>query len=173
MSLSATYLTGVKKHGHGKSKMFVYFIQGQTTRLIKIGQTAGSVSNRLQEIQSNSPDKLEVLKAIEASRRAEQFLHEKFEPFRSHGEWFYPSGVLMRFIESIDDRKLISHIDRFYHNLENLLTEINMSSRKLSKLTGVNEIMIHKYRNGKATPRKKNLKAIADFFEVEVSELFK
>ena len=86
--------------------MHVYFIQGQTTRLIKIGQTRGNVYDRLDTMQIGSPDKLKILKAVEAEKGFERSLHIKFDSVCSHGEWFYPSCGLMAFIDSLDGIKV-------------------------------------------------------------------
>ena len=62
-----------------------------------------------------------------------------------------------------------------HKTLNRLLTDNNMSGYQFSKLSvsGIPEPQVYRYINGKATPRQKTLKAIADFFEVDVSELFK
>ena len=57
--------------------------------------------------------------------------------------------------------------------LNRLLSENNMSGYQLSKLTGIGEVQISRYRKGETTPRQKALKIIAEAFGVEVSELFK
>ena len=86
--------------------MFVYFIQGQSTRLVKIGITRGNVYSRLATIQANSPDTLKLLKAVKGDSKYESELHKRFASVRSHGEWFYPSRGLMAFIQSLDDVKI-------------------------------------------------------------------
>ena len=57
--------------------------------------------------------------------------------------------------------------------LNRLLVDNNMSGYQLSKLTGIGEVQISRYRNGTATPREKTLQRIAEAFSVGVSELFK
>ena len=85
--------------------MYVYFIQGQVTRLVKIGYTANCLYDRLNTIQSNSPDKLTLLKTVKGDRKLEQLLHKQFESVRSHGEWFYPSLGLMKYIKTLKGAK--------------------------------------------------------------------
>ena len=85
--------------------MYVYFIQGQSTRLIKIGMTRGYISDRLAQLQSYSPDKLKLLKAVKGDSKYERGLHQQFASVRSHGEWFYPSRGLMAFIDSLKGSK--------------------------------------------------------------------
>ena len=61
-----------------------------------------------------------------------------------------------------------------HKTLNRLLTDNKMSGYQFSRLKGgIPEPQVYRYINGKATPRQKTLQAIADFFEVEVSELFK
>ena len=60
-----------------------------------------------------------------------------------------------------------------HKTLSRLLTDNNMSGYEFAKLSGIPEPQVYRYINGSATPRQKTLKAIADFFEVEISELFK
>ena len=85
--------------------MYVYFIQGQSTRLVKIGITRGNVYKRLATIQNSSPDKLKLLKAAKGDIGYERQLHKQFASVHSHGEWFYPSRGLMTFIQSLDGVK--------------------------------------------------------------------
>lgn len=77
----------------------VYFIQGEQTKLIKIGQTAKNCPcQRLQkELQPRSPDMLKVLGVIHAAKDGE--FHQKFSKDWHHGEWFNPSPELLDFIE--------------------------------------------------------------------------
>lgn len=75
----------------------IYFIQGATTRLIKIGVTT-DLQMRLSALQATSPDRLTVLGCLPGSLDDEGSLHARFARERLHGEWFKPSARLMRFI---------------------------------------------------------------------------
>ena len=83
--------------------LFIYFIQGEVTKLIKIGKTKRHPSSRLSQLQTGSPDKLKLLKSIRASEDDEEHLHEKFKDYRSHGEWYYPTPILLKYIDSIEE----------------------------------------------------------------------
>ena len=85
--------------------MHVYFIQGQSTRLVKIGITRGNVYDRFARIQSHSPDKLKLLKVVKGDSKYEKGLHKQFASVHSHNEWFYPSRGLMTLINSLDGVK--------------------------------------------------------------------
>ena len=83
-------------------RIFICFIQGETTRRIHIGETQELPHQRLSALQLNSPDTLKLLKGINAGRGDEAQLHQQFAKDRVHGEWFYPSQPLLKFIESLD-----------------------------------------------------------------------
>ena len=90
------------EHSDIKSqRIFLYFIQGEMTRLIKIGQTCHHPHQKLYEFQNASPDKLRLLKVAHAGKGYEKQLHLQFASNRAHGTWFYPSQELMEFIESL------------------------------------------------------------------------
>ena len=78
----------------------IYFVQGESTRLIKIG-FATDVQRRLNEIRTGSPDILVLLAAAEGGRNEEYALHRKFIDIRHHGEWFSPEKPLLDFIHFI------------------------------------------------------------------------
>jgi len=77
---------------------WIYFIQGQATGLIKIGQSAAPGA-RLDQMQTGSPDRLVILGVLKYSRNLEGELHSKFADSRSHGEWYKPGPELLSFIK--------------------------------------------------------------------------
>ena len=79
----------------------IYFIQGATTRLIKIGK-AVDCQRRLRKLQTGSPDKLHLLKEFYTDDEStELLLHNRFYFCRRHGEWFYPKTLLLEVISEI------------------------------------------------------------------------
>ena len=84
--------------------MFTYFIQGEQTQLIKIGQTRQDPEKRLAQLQTGSPDKLVLLKAVESEQGYEAHLHRLFQEHNSHGEWYYPVPKLIAFIDKEVDQ---------------------------------------------------------------------
>lgn len=78
----------------------VYFVQAKNNGLIKIGFTS-NLKSRLSDLSSMSPVPLELLAFTEGDCNLERELHSTFANHRSHGEWFYPSDELIRFIGSI------------------------------------------------------------------------
>ena len=83
-------------------RISICFIQGETTRRIHIGET--------QELRTNGcrftielTRHVETPKGINAGRGDAAQLHQQFAENRLHGEWFYPSQPLLKFIESLDE----------------------------------------------------------------------
>tara|TARA_Y100000996_G_scaffold256241_1_gene201609 strand:+ start:116 stop:490 length:375 start_codon:yes stop_codon:yes gene_type:complete len=75
-----------------KKEGFVYLIRGPkngSEQLYKIGQTS-NMQNRMRNLQTGSPTKLEVVKFIqtEDALMTERKLHDAFSETRIQGEWF-------------------------------------------------------------------------------------
>ena len=68
----------------------LYVIQAGNSDYYKIGITMGSVSQRLNELQTGNHLKLSVkfTKYEENVREKERILHEKYRQYNSQGEWF-------------------------------------------------------------------------------------
>jgi hypothetical protein len=77
---------------------FVYFIGCAETGKVKIGFTRGSPLRRRDDLQTGAPGRLEVLAHAHATAADERQLHQRFEAYRSHGEWFALRGHLRTFI---------------------------------------------------------------------------
>ena len=75
----------------------IYFIQGDTTKRIKIGRAA-SVDTRLRSLQTAFAESLEILGTMPGERPEEIKLHNKFAFARIRGEWFQPHESLLQFI---------------------------------------------------------------------------
>ena len=79
----------------------VYFIKGEKTNLIKIGETLRNCPcRRFKEIQTHSPDKLEIIGTARGYR--DRQLHKLFSKYRKHGEWFDFSEEIRNFIDKYD-----------------------------------------------------------------------
>jgi hypothetical protein len=81
-------------------KRYAYFIQGETTRMIKIGSSEEPL-RRIRELRTGSGERLLFLGCLppEFGRGdLERWCHDEFLTERSHGEWFHPSDTLRRFI---------------------------------------------------------------------------
>lgn len=82
----------MSKAASGKrgSAGWVYALQASGTNLVKIGRTTSSVEKRVQEIQTSSPHRLDLIMVIATADAPtlEQAFHEACAPFRTRGEWF-------------------------------------------------------------------------------------
>lgn len=83
--------------GHGSH---VYFIESETTGLIKIGRSVNP-SSRFNAIRTMSPDKLVLLGSVPEAVCSESELHKRFAKHRKHGEWFESSPEIRELIEEI------------------------------------------------------------------------
>lgn len=82
----------------------IYFIQCGTGP-IKIGTTDGSPTDRLNSLQTGSPERLYLLSDMPGSYALERELHVRFAAFRIRpdGEWFAPADELLEFIKSTEE----------------------------------------------------------------------
>jgi hypothetical protein len=81
------------------TKGYVYFIQGQITRRIKIGYTGGKLSVRLSQLQVGSPDKLSLLGWFWGNEDVEAYTQATWRKQWVYGEWFDESPELLKYIE--------------------------------------------------------------------------
>jgi hypothetical protein len=78
----------------------VYFVQAFELKLIKIGVT-NDTQRRVVSMQTLSPDHLAVL-GVEFCHKGgalEGRLHQRFEAYRQHGEWFYPAPEILAYVD--------------------------------------------------------------------------
>jgi hypothetical protein len=68
----------------------VYIIRAKGTNLYKIGITDRAIGDRLKELQTGSPQKLELVDSLSTENCAhiERYLHQKWDAHRQRGEWF-------------------------------------------------------------------------------------
>jgi len=81
------------------TKGYVYFVQGEISRHIKIGYTSKEPKVRLCQLQVGSSEKLHLLGAFWGNEDVEQFTQAKWRKNRIHGEWFEESPELLEFIK--------------------------------------------------------------------------
>lgn len=87
-SVGVTSRSGDTSRFPQKNLAGVYVIQGEITRLIKIGVST-NIRERLYGLQGDSPDKLNVIHIfVNEGHLVEQQLHKQFKRNRAHGEWF-------------------------------------------------------------------------------------
>jgi hypothetical protein len=79
--------------------MYTYFVQSVRGGSIKIGKTKQDPNKRLRELQTGSPEELQIVGLYKGDIEAE--LHSKFKDLRTHGEWFDNKPELVSYIESL------------------------------------------------------------------------
>jgi hypothetical protein len=80
------------------TKGFIYFIQGEITKRIKIGFTKRKLSIRIGQLQVGSPDKLSLLGWLWGNEDVEFYIQNMWWHLRDHGEWFNASPELLKYI---------------------------------------------------------------------------
>lgn len=76
---------------------YVYFVQGVSTQLVKIGYTFMNPQKRLQIMQAESPDILRLVGVIRTAepRVIERKIHVWLKEYNHHGEWFDGSVLIL------------------------------------------------------------------------------
>lgn len=95
--------TWIKKPEKKYKETNIYFILSENGK-IKIGRTT-DIKKRFKNIRLISPCQLKLLYVIEnTSYTLENEIHLKFKHLRSHGEWFYFSDEIKKYISECEDR---------------------------------------------------------------------
>jgi len=117
----------------------IYFIQGELTERIKIGFTARFIEQRMQDLQTGSPDKLLFLGGLPGDVNEENAMHYRFRKFRLHGEWFEPGPELVEFIRN----KTFRTTDAVYNAVAlvkyqklSVAESLKLNNSELSKMYG-------------------------------------
>ena len=84
----------------------IYFIQSGLKGSIKIGYTDNNIQERMQALQSASPEKLYLLATMKGNKDEEQKLHKQFAEYRQQGEWFKSNPLLNTFIQTHTDLQI-------------------------------------------------------------------
>lgn len=80
---------------------FVYFIGAPDGEAIKIGFSI-KPENRIRQVQSGNPARLEVLHLFPARKSVERQLHTLFRPSRLTGEWFTNAAAIRNFARHVE-----------------------------------------------------------------------
>lgn len=85
----------------------VYLIRQKGTSICKIGHSF-QIKKRLVGLQTASPNPLELVTYVPASRRTEKAIHSLFKRWRVRGEWFDDvDGVIGNFFISLKKAKYL------------------------------------------------------------------
>lgn len=118
----------------------VYFILASEVNRVKIG-FSDNIRGRLSGIQSGSPCKLYLIGVAEGSKLLEQVLHEKFEPFRFHGEWFKYSDSIQDFLMQYVEMNMLTREDALFlkHMRDRSIDDFYEALKGFIERTGVEE----------------------------------
>ncbi len=85
-----------------KEKYMIYFIKTSDDKFVKIGYTQ-NISNRISQLQTSSPSKLELIFSLEGDQKLEEELHKRYQDYKTdaNNEWFHYTGELSRFISEL------------------------------------------------------------------------
>lgn len=89
-------------------QIYTYFVQAENGGLIKIGKTTNP-KKRINKMQGQCPIKLKYLYIIKND--FESILHEQFNEFKVHHEWYNPS-MIIPFINDLKNGKIILAEDK-------------------------------------------------------------
>lgn len=84
-------------HQAGSSR--VYFLHAPAVGMVKIGRSR-NIEQRMIDLRCASPVPLKLIMTVDGGLTTERMMHERFKPYRKHGEWFKASRTLMRWIDS-------------------------------------------------------------------------
>lgn len=108
--------------------MPVYFIQSERGGPVKIGMSKDP-QKRLEQIQTNHPDRLRLLAVERGGKKEEAKLHERFGALRLKGEWFRPGPDLMRYIyRPQDDPSFVAFLSFFFESSFGMMRSIQLAA---------------------------------------------
>ena len=77
----------------------IYFIQAGKNGPIKIGCTENDIEQRIAQLQTGCPYKLNLLWLRDEDDESEAEIHERFKSEKIRGEWFRPSSKIFNYID--------------------------------------------------------------------------
>ena len=75
---------------------WVYLLWARGTDRLKVGFTRHPIDKRVGQIRWGSPYPIELVGAVRARMANERTLHRFLRPWRVHGEWFAPEGLVLK-----------------------------------------------------------------------------
>ncbi len=105
----------------------IYFIRNRTNRAIKIGFTRKDARERLGQLQTACPNRLELIGTMPGDMTVEKGLHKRFAEHRLTGEWFREHEELVEAIDvflKVREQKK-AHDDYWQEHWEPLVPMLN------------------------------------------------
>lgn len=84
--------------GQPTSKGYIYFLESDDARFIKIGFSK-NVINRIADLGTVMP--LKLIGCLPGSIKTERYIHRRFLTCRKTGEWFYATSALREYIHQL------------------------------------------------------------------------
>lgn len=91
----------------------IYFIKSGDNGPVKIGY-AVNITDRMEQLQTANPEKLEVILSLPGTFHKEKEIHEQFKHNRLRGEWFEYSDDLKRYIDEVCDDLILAASPNVY-----------------------------------------------------------
>ena len=110
----------------------VYLIKCTVNNVCKIG-FSDNPKDRLQQLQTSYPHKLELISTIDGDISTERFIHDYFKEFNTHGEWFMYNDLIKSYFDNyiLQNKESGNLIAKFQRNADgffdatSLLNEFN------------------------------------------------
>lgn len=158
---------------------YIYFIQAQDNGPIKIGFTAHNPRKRMVKIQSDCPWPVSLLGAIEGTVSQEKQIHLVLARWRTQGEWFEPSPIVVAAVNlAIEigvpapfDERETEEVDESAHPLRRWRFAHNVTQEKLAELLDTIHVNVSRWERGMFVPKRKYWRAIEARTGVTPAEL--
>jgi hypothetical protein len=90
--------------------IYAVSVAGMDHAPIKFGYTV-DITKRLSSLQTGSPLQLGLLAADAGTRGNERFIHKALASYRTHGEWFKRTDLVMSLVEAMSAKQLLQWVE--------------------------------------------------------------
>lgn len=143
---------------------YIYFIQAQDNGPIKIGSTGDNPRKRMVKIQSDFPWPVRLLGAIEGTVSQEKRIHLILARWKTQGEWFEPTPIVLAAIEAAlecgksapFDEPCAPEVDETAHPLRKWREILSLTQAEAGKRIGVDHVCVSRWERGAHLPSRKH-----------------
>lgn len=156
---------------------YIYFIQAQGNGPIKIGSTGDNPRKRMVKIQSDCPWPVRLLGAIEGTVSQEKQIHLVLSRYRTQGEWFEPSEIVMAAVETALQHGRPAPFEgqqqpsTAAHPLKRWREDSGLTQTEAGKLLGTSHVCISRWETGVFVPQRRHWRKIEEVTGVTSSDL--